>query len=229
MPAPPTTNMNTPPHGISLDQMRQSLYSAVVCDALDAEGLTRQSPRVPLRPLTTAGVLVGRCRTTLWADMAHADPRPYELELRAVDSCRPDDVLIAAAGGSMRSGIWGELLSTAARNAGCVGAIVDGAVRDQGRMRAMGFPIFARGGCIYDSKDRQRVLDLDVPVEIDGVVFTPGDLVFADEDGVVVVPRHIEDTVIRRAWEKANAEDRVRAAIDGGMKATNAFATFGVL
>lgn len=221
--------MNTPAHGITLDQMRQSLYSAVVCDALDAEGLTRQSPRVPLRPMTTGGVLVGRCRTTLWADMAHADPRPYELELRAVDACRTDDVLIAAAGGSMRSGIWGELLSTAAAGNGCVGAIVDGAVRDVRQMRAMQFPIYARATCIYDSKDRQRVIDLDVPVEIDGVVFAPGDLVFADEDGVVVVPRHAEDAVIRRAWEKVHAENRVREAIAAGMKATEAFATFGVL
>ncbi len=209
--------------------MRHSLFSAVVCDALDAEGLTGQSPRVPLRPLTTSGVLVGRCRTTLWADMAHADPRPYELELRAVDACRPDDVLIAAAAGSMRSGIWGELLSTAAREAGCVGAIVDGAVRDQRRMRAMAFPVYTRGSCIYDSKDRQRVIDIDVPVEIDGVVFAPGDLVFADEDGVVVVPRRVEDAVIRRAWEKVHAEDRVRKAIEDGMKATEAYATFGVL
>jgi 4-hydroxy-4-methyl-2-oxoglutarate aldolase len=221
--------MTTQPHGISLDQMRQSLFSAVVCDALDAEGLMHQSPRVALRPLTTNGVLVGRCRTTLWADMAHADPRPYELELRAVDACRADDVLIAAAGGSMRSGIWGELLSTAARTAGCVGAIIDGAVRDQRRMRAMGFLVYARGCCIYDSKDRQRVIDFDVPVEIDGVVFAPGDLVFADEDGVVVVPRHVEDAVIRRAWEKVHAEDVVRKAIAGGMKATEAYAKFGVL
>ena len=203
--------MTTQPHGITLTQMRQSLYSAVVCDALDAEGLSRQSPRVPLRPLTTAGVLIGRCRTTLWADMAHADPRPYELELRAVDACVPDDVLIAAAGGSMRSGIWGELLSTAAARGGCVGAIVDGAVRDLRPMRAMGFAIYARGTCIYDSKDRQRVIDLDVPVEIDGVVFSPGDLVFADEDGIVVVPRHVEDAVIRRAWDKVH-KPRMRFA-----------------
>jgi regulator of RNase E activity RraA len=216
-------------HGITLDQMRQALSSAVVCDVLDAEGLTRQSPRVPLRPLTVDGVLVGRCRTTLWADMAHPDPRPYELELRAVDACRPDDVLIAAAGGSMRSGVWGELLSTAAGRAGCAGVIVDGAVRDVRRMREMRFPVFARGTCIYDSKDRQRVIDLDVPVEIDGVVFAPGDLIFADEDGVVVVPRRVEDAVIRRAWEKAHAENQVRDAIRGGMSATEAFTTFGVL
>jgi regulator of RNase E activity RraA len=221
--------MTIEPHGISLAQMRESLTSAVVCDALDAEGLRRQSPRVQLRPLTTAGTLVGRCKTTLWADMAHVDPKPYELELRAVDSCRPDDVLIAAAGGSMRSGVWGELLSTAARNTGCVGAIVDGAVRDVRRMREMGFAAFARGTCIYDSKDRQRVIDIDVPVEIDGVIFAPGDLVLADEDGVVVVPRQVEDAVIRRAWAKVHAENEVRDAIKGGMKATEAFDRYGVL
>jgi regulator of RNase E activity RraA len=221
--------MGTPAHTITLEQMRQALYSAVVCDALDAEGLPHQSPRVPLKPLTTAAVVVGRCRTTLWADMAHPDPMPYELELRAVDACRPDDVLIAAAGGSMRSGIWGELLSTAAARAGCVGAIVDGAVRDLRQMRAMGFPIFARGTCIYDSKDRQRVIDLDVRVEIDGVAFMPGDLVFADEDGIVVVPHHAEDAVIRRAWAKVHAENEVRDAIRSGMKATEAFTKYGVL
>jgi regulator of RNase E activity RraA len=161
--------------------------------------------------------------------MAHPDPRPYALELRAVDACVADDVLIAAAGGTMRSGIWGELLSTAAARGGCVGAIVDGAVRDVRQMRAMQFSIYARATCIYDSRDRQRVIDLDVPVEIDGVVFAPGDLVFADEDGVVVVPRHAENAVIRRAWEKVHAENRVREAIAAGMKATEAFATFGVL
>jgi len=214
---------------ISLAMMRECFTAAVVCDALDAEGYRHQSPRVALRPLTSDGVLIGRCKTTVWADMAHQDPRPYELELRAVDSCQPDDVLIAAAAGSMRSGIWGELLSTAAGNTGCVGVIVDGAVRDVERMRQMAFPVFARGTCPYDSKDRQRVIDLDVAVEIDGVRFTPADLVVADVDGVVVVPRAIEAAVVRRAWDKVHAENQVRDAIRAGLKATEAFERFGVL
>src|SRR5438093_1026342 len=88
-----------PMPSITLSQMRERLYSAVVCDALDKLGLTNQSPRLPIKPLTLPGVLVGRCKTTLWAEMAHVDPRPYDLELQAVDTCRPDDVLIAAAGG----------------------------------------------------------------------------------------------------------------------------------
>src|SRR6478609_10239172 len=110
---------------ITLQQMRERLYSAVVCDALDQLGFKNQSPRVPIRPLTTGGVLVGRCKTTLWEEIDDEDPRPYELELKAVDTCRSDDVLIAAASGSVRSGLWGELLSTAAGRSGCVGAIID--------------------------------------------------------------------------------------------------------
>jgi regulator of RNase E activity RraA len=217
------------PREITLPMMRESLYSAVLCDALDSMGLTHQSPRVQFRPMTGAQKLVGRCKTTLWADMAHVDPNPYELELIAVDSCKPDDVMIAGAGGSMRSGIWGELLSTAARNSGCAGVIVDGAVRDVAKMTAMGFPCWARGTSIYDSQNRQRVVDLDVPVEVDGVIFAPGDLVFADVDGVVVVPEKVEQEAVRRAWEKVHAENVTRDAIKDGMKAVAAYKKYGIL
>lgn len=214
---------------ITLPMMREHFTAAVVSDALDSLGYRRQSPRLPIRPLTVPGVLIGRCKNTLWVDMAHTDPRPYELELQAVDSCQPDDVLIAAAGGSFCSGIWGELLSTAARNTGCVGVIVDGAVRDVVRMREMGFPVYARGVCVYDSRNRQRVVDVDVPLEIDGVTFEPGALVIADEDGIVVVPKAVEEEAVRRAWDKVHAENEVRDAIRAGLKATAAFEKYGVL
>jgi 4-hydroxy-4-methyl-2-oxoglutarate aldolase len=217
------------PPSISLTQVRETLYSAVLADALDSLGLRHQSPRVPLAALTGIARLAGRCKTTLWADMAHADPQPYALELDAVDSCAPGDILIAAAGGSMRSGIWGELLTTAAKNSGCVGAIIDGAVRDVTKIAAMDFPVFARGVCVYDSLNRQRVIDADVPVEIDGVRFCPGDLVFADADGIVVVPKEAEAEALQRAWAKVHAENAVRDAIRNGMKAAAAYKKFGVL
>jgi 4-hydroxy-4-methyl-2-oxoglutarate aldolase len=238
--------------GRSLDEMRVGLYAAVVADALDKLGFRNQSPQCGLRPLTVPGigageragdgtgygagsgaghgaVLVGRCRTTLWADMAHEDPQPYELELQAVDACQPGDVLIAAAGGSMRSGIWGELLTTAARNGGCAGAIVDGAVRDVVKISRMHFPVFARGTSVYDSLNRQRVIDLDVPVEIGGVRVEPGDLVIADWDGVVFVPAAVEAETLELAFEKVSGENTTRDAIAAGMKAGAAFRKFGVL
>lgn len=217
------------PEKITLSMIRETLYSAVVADALDAMGFRNTSPRVALPAQTGIAKLVGRCKTTLWADMMHDDPQPYELELKAVDACKPDDVFICAAGGSMRSGIWGELLSTAARNSGCIGTIVDGAVRDVDKMASMGFPVFARGRCIYDSLHRQRVIDVDVPVEIDGVRFVPGDLVIADPDGIVVIPREAEAEALKRAWEKVHAENHVRDEIKAGMKAVAAFKKYGVL
>ena len=222
--------MSTAPAEITLDMMRQSLTAAVVSDALDGLGHRRHSPTISLRPMTVCDrVLVGRCRTTLWADMAHPDPTPYELELQAVDACQPDDVLICAANGSNRSGIWGELLSTAARNRGCIGAIVDGMVRDVRQMSKMGFAVWSLGTNLLDSLHRQRVIDVDVPVEIGGIEFRSGDLVIADVDGVVVVPREMETEAIRRAWEKVHAENITRDAIRGGMLAGEAYRKYGVL
>jgi regulator of RNase E activity RraA len=209
--------------------MRRSLYCAVVSDALDSLGFRQQSPNVPLIPFSGSGLLVGRAKTTLWEEMHEPDPNPYELELIAIDECRPDDVFIAAASGSTHSGVWGELLSTAARNAGCVGAIVDGGVRDVAKIREMNFPVFARQTRVYDSLHRQRVIEVDGAVEIGGVVIHAGDLVFADLDGVVVVPQHAEEEAIARAWKKVHDENEVRDAIRGGMKAADAFKKYGVL
>jgi len=214
---------------ITLEMMRDTLYSAVVADSVDKLGFLRQSPRVPIQPMTSTAKLVGRCKTTLWIDFDYDDPNSYEGELGAVDSCRPDDVMICAGQGSMRAAIWGELLSTAARNAGCVGAIVDGAVRDIDQMDRMGFPVFARGGSVYDAMNRQKVIEYDVPVDIDGVTFHPGDLLIADRDGIVVVPREIEDEAVRRAWEKVHDENKVRDEIRNGMKASEVWRRYGVL
>jgi len=215
---------------LPIELLRERINVALICDALDAAGLKYQSPRLPIGPLTTGGrLLIGRAKTTLWADMAHEDPRPYELELAAIDSCQLDEVIVCAAGGSMRSGIWGELLSSAAVNRGCGGVIVDGAVRDLAKMRVMGFSVYGRGPCPYDSRNRQRVIDYDVTIELGGVTIAPGDIIAADDDGVVIVPREVEAAVIQAAWNKANAEDEVRDAVRGGMSATDAFAKYGVL
>ncbi|MGM9509204.1 RraA family protein [Larkinella sp. GY13] len=214
---------------MNLEELKDKLYVAVLSDVLDQLGYTHQATRIPFHAYTGINKLLGRCKTSLWADMYDADPNPYELELQAVDSCQPGDVLICAAGGSTRSGIWGELLSTAARNSGCLGVIVHGGVRDIDKMRAMEFPVFATSRNPYDSQNRQRVVDLDVTVEIDGVKFRPGDLVMADEDGIVVVPQEVEEQVIAAAIQKVDAENITRDAIKNGMKAWEAYQKFGVL
>jgi regulator of RNase E activity RraA len=219
--------MSLEPH--DFDRLRRTLYTAVVADVLDALGHREQVPSVELLSISGHDVLVGRAKTTAWEEIHELDPRPYELELKAVDECQPGDVIVAAAGGSMRSGVWGELLSTAARHRGCAGAVVDGAVRDVVKMSELGFTVFARGTCPRDSMHRQRVTAVDVTVEIGGVRIGPGDLLFADADGLVVVPQAIEAEVLQKAWEKATAENRVRDEIRAGVKAADVFRKYGVL
>ena len=80
---------------VTMEQARTTLSVALLCDALDALGFRNQSPRLDFKPITcragdTPRMLMGLCKTTLWADMAHVDPTPYELELEAVDSCKAD-------------------------------------------------------------------------------------------------------------------------------------------
>ena len=214
---------------ITLQMIRERLTSALISDALDRLGYRRQSPALRLQPWTGITKLVGRAKTTLWADTAHDDPRPYELELQAVDSCQPDEVIICATGGSSRSAVWGELLSTAARNKGCVGVIVDGAVRDVAKMTELAFPCFALATSVYDSLNRQRVIDIDVPVELGGVQCSPGDMVVVDIDGMVVVPAKIERAAIRDAWEKAQTENRILTDLRQGHTATEVFRRHGTL
>ena len=209
--------------------MRRVLYTAVVADVLDSLGLRQQVAGVELRRVSGRELLIGRAKTMRWEDLEADDPRPYELELRAVDECQTNDVLVAAAGGSRRSGIWGELLSTAASNRGCVGAIVDGMVRDASMMHAIGFTVFARGTCPRDSLHRQRVTHIDVTVEVGGVQISPGDLLLADADGVVVVPAAVEREVLAKARDKTTAENRVREKIRSGVKAAEVFRKYGVL
>lgn len=212
------------------EEIRKQLSVPLICDALDALGYGSQSPRLPIGPVTVSpGLLFGIAKTMLWADMAHVDPEPYKLELAAIDSCEPNNVIVCAAGGSMRSGIWGELLSIVAQHRGCAGAIVDGAVRDVGKMTELGFSVYARGKCPYDSKNRQRVIDFDVTVELDGVQVHPGDLIAADVDGIVVIPKAIAKSVIEAAWDKVHAENKVRDAVSAGVSGTEAFQRYGVL
>jgi regulator of RNase E activity RraA len=95
---------------IPISEVRRHLSVPLLCDALDSCGYLSQSPRLPIEPRTLQPYfLFGTAKTLLWADMAHVDPKPYELELAAIDSCQPDDVIVCAAGGSMRSGICGQV------------------------------------------------------------------------------------------------------------------------
>ena len=212
-----------------LDWAARSLYSAVLSDACDAVGLRDRALRADVRPLDESLVLAGRAKTVVWAPMFHVPERPYDLEIAAVDSLKPGDVFVMAVGRSETIVPWGELLSTATLARGGRGAVLDGLVRDSAKVRAMGLPVFCTGRRPYDSCGRGIVVAYDVPVVIDDVPVSPGDLVLGDADGVVIVPRAAEDEVLTRAWEKVQGENTVRDALRAGTLLADVFRTHGIL
>jgi regulator of RNase E activity RraA len=205
-----------------------SLYTAVIGDVMDQLGLIRQFLPAPVRPLRPEMLVAGRAMPVLTARVFGPQAKPFGRLTEALDALAPGDVYIANGGGA-QCALWGEILTASARARGAVGAVVDGYHRDTRKVLEQRFPVFSRGAFGQDSSVRSVVLDFGVTVELGAVRIEPGDLVVGDLDGVLVLPRDVEDEVLERALEKAGTENEVRAAIEGGLSATEAFATFGVL
>jgi regulator of RNase E activity RraA len=214
-----------------IETARERLYAAVLSDVLDGLGYRHQVLPARIRPLDDGLVLVGRARTALYRDVYHV-PRghnPYELEIALIDDLKAGEVAVLACGASGRIAPWGELLTTASRARGALGCVTDGLVRDVKASRELAYPVFHGGIGPLDSKGRGEVCAIDVPIECGGVMVHPGDLVFGDADGVLVVPEPIVAQTLRLALAKVEGEDRTRDELKEGALLADVFAKYGIL
>lgn len=217
--------------------MRQRLFPAVVGDILDTMGCLKQFLTPTIRPLRSDMVVIGRAMPVLEANCFAAHEPAGQLPLsrqafgllfQALDDLKPNEVYIAT-GCSANFALWGGLMTTRALHLKAAGAVLDGYSRDTPEVLASGLPVFSYGGYAQDQGPRGKVVDYRVAVEIHGVRIAPGDIVFGDLDGVLVIPHQVEEEAIRRALEKASTENKVRDAIAAGMSTVEAFKTFGVM
>jgi regulator of RNase E activity RraA len=211
--------------------IRANLYVAAVCDILDGLGYRNQAMHQRLRPLHPDHcVIVGRARTFRWMETDHVEKDdPYGLEIEAMDALRPGDVVVHSTDYAGTNAPWGELMSTAAQARGAVGCVCDSQVRDCVKIKALNFPVFCAGIRPLDSLGRARMMAYDVPVRCGEVLVKPGELVFADFDGVVVIPREVEAQVLERAAEKAGKENASRAELLAGKTLREVFDKYKVL
>lgn len=212
--------------------LQQKLFTAVIGDILDEMGLVHQFLPRAIRPLRDDMVVTGRAMTVLERDLSETNPgsgKPFGKMLEALDNLRPNEVYLAA-GGSPTYAMWGELMSTRAIHLGAAGAVLNGCSRDTRGILELNFPTFSLGPYAQDQRGRGEVVDYRVPVEIAGVAIQPGDIIFGDVDGVLVIPRAHELEALTRALAKVDKEDQVRAAIQReGMSTVEAFETYGVM
>ncbi len=211
------------------DHLTKDLYTGVLSDVLDGLGYRDQAMTHEIRPVWIGARIVGRAHTVLSTDIYTQPADPYEMEIQAIDSVPANHVVVAATNKSVRTCLWGELLSTATRARGGRGAILDGHTRDVGRIEQMGFPVFATGMRPVDSKGRGAIISYGDPVICGGVLVHEGDIVVADVDGIVVIPRAVEEEAIALAQSKATSENEMREWLLQGRTLREAFNRFGIL
>lgn len=206
-----------------------TLYSAVVADVLDAHGHPNQTLSPAVRALTPAQRISGRV-FTMKAEVVDAVPEnPYALEMEAVDTAQPGDVLVVDAGHDRSCGFWGELLSTACLAKDVQGIVMTACTRDLWALNQLGFPVFGIGASPADSNGRVDVSAIREPIVIDGVATKQGDYILGDCDGVVIIPQEIAESVIAAAKEKVSGENTVREELAAGVPVAEVFRKHGIL
>ena len=216
--------------------IRGDLFTAVVGDVLDKLGHQHQFLPQGIMPLDKKMRVIGRAMPVLEADVFAATSatigplaaKPFGLLFEALDDLRENEIYIAT-GSSPSYALWGGLMSTRAIHLKAAGAVLDGYVRDANEIEALGFTVFCRGTYAQDQAPRGKVIDYRCRIAIDGITIAPGDLLFGDREGVLVIPRAVEEEAITLALTKVRTENQVAIAIRNGMSSKEAFETFGVM
>jgi len=216
---------------------KTELFVALVGDVLDKLGYQHQFLSPQLKPVSDDFVVIGRAMPVLEADVFEEvaeqtnNPlmkKPFGIMFEALDSLKEDEVYICS-GASPRYALWGGLMSTRAIKLGAAGAVVNGYSRDTNEILDLKFPTFSMGGYAQDQGPRGKVIDYRVPIEVDGIRVNPGDIIFGDRDGVLVVPQQAEVQAFEGAIEKARGEQLVKKALEEGMSTVDAFEKFGIM
>jgi len=214
---------------MDMEQLRQTLYSGLVCDVLDYFGYRNQSLGADFQPIKPDTVIFGRAYTVTSQTVYDMPENALVNQCRSIEGVEEGSIYVLSHLGPYTSSVWGEIMSTAARMKKGVGALVDGMIRDTKQMKEMDFPVISRGHLPTTAKGRTEITGWKVPVVIDGVRINPGDLVFGDIDGVAVIPQEIEDKVIERCIHIMSNENIVRDKILAGQSIVDTYLEIGAI
>jgi regulator of RNase E activity RraA len=202
------------------------LYTPAVCDVLDEYELRHQFVHHSIKPLDPTLKIAGPAFTIVGMSNSTRD-KSKRLGPRVIDSFVPHVVACYDTMGDEETGVWGELWSAGAAKRGCVGAVVDGGIRDTAYIRKVRFPIFHKYTIPGDAVGRFNIVDFNCPVSIGGVRVNPGDYIFGDEDGTMVIPGRLTMEVLVKAEAVCAKENRIRDAIDGNASLADLYEKFG--
>jgi regulator of RNase E activity RraA len=210
--------------------MHKYLYSAVIGDILDQMGRQHQFLPAAIKPIRDDMVIAGRAMTVLEKDLTEEEKTngAFGCMLEALDDLKENEVYIVS-GSQQDYALVGELMGTRAEYLKAAGFVLNGYSRDTQGLLNLSIPTFSFGNYAQDQAPRGMVVAYRVPIQIGDVEIQPGDIVFGDLDGVVIVPRECEVEVITKAYEKATDEKTVGQELRAGKSAAEVFRSYGIL
>ena len=205
------------------------LYTGAIADILDRNSLRNQVLPYDITPFTRVDRVAGLAFTGQGYPCADIHGDDTQARLKMLDSISPGSISVWATGGSTECAHWGEIMSTAVKQRGSNGAVVDGGVRDVDFINAMNYPVFAKFKCSASSIGRWSIVEWQLPIKIGNTVIHPGDFVFGDTDGVVIVPQDITMDVLVAAEDIFERERGMRQELRQGVSVADAYARYGSL
>jgi len=190
----------------------EKLDTATLSDALDRLGIAGQCHRIKPRDLHFR--MTGRAFTILYGPAASPPGTVGDY----IDDVPPGSIVVLDNGGRQDVTVWGDILTEIAHRRGLGGTVIDGICRDVALCIELGYPVYSRGHWMRTGKDRVQVEATNIPINIGEARVRPGDLLRGDADGVVVIPREHEESVLAAATEIHHAEQQIREAARAGMR-----------
>ncbi len=210
-----------------LTRRYRALYSGAVSDVLDRLGLRQQALPHTIMPLTLDTVVAGPAFTGQGYPVGDVTSDDSKTRIRMLESIKPGTVSVWSSAGHFGSAHWGEIMSNAARERGCTGAVVDGGLRDTRFVLQMGFPVFYRFRSSASSIGRWEIKEWMVPIRIGDTTIHPDDFVFGDCDGVVIVPQALAADVLLKTEEIVQRENGMRADLEKGVTVSEVYRRHG--
>ena len=212
-----------------VNELIHQLYSGILCDVMDGMGYRNQAISNKINPLNDETVIFGPAFTSIGTEVYSMPEDPLTAQCKVVDQLGEGEIYVLVTRGNYNCAVFGELFATAVKARKGAGVLLDGYARDLKALKEMDFPVFFRGKNPKTSKGRCEINECQIPVTMDGVAIRPGDYIFGDIDGTVIIPKEIADEVLEKALETIKKENVVRSILQNGGTLQQAYAENGAI
>ncbi len=214
---------------LNSEMIKEILYSGIISDVLDGMGYRNQALAGGISPLTDDTVIFGPAFTSIGTTVYSMPENPLVAQCKVVDQLGEDEIYVLVTRGDYNCAVFGELFATAVNARKGAGVLLDGYARDVKALKEIKFPLFYKGRDVRTSKGRCEINECQIPVILDGVTIRPGDYIFGDIDGVIVIPKEVAEEVIRQAAETVEKENEVRTRLLNGSTLQKAYEEIGAI